>query len=125
MSMPTSPSAGMPLTAHTTGGGPPPPTTTMPAMHYHHVAPHSMGPASVPGSLLVGTCHPVCAHPDHDHAATAAHAQGLGRRAPYVASRANVVPLPLLHRHPAMIECPACKEVGPTMTRHKAGAGAQ
>ncbi|KAK6087979.1 litaf-like zinc finger domain-containing protein [Seiridium cupressi] len=36
---------------------------------------------------------------------------------------ANVVPLPLLKRYTALAECPACRGVGPTNVKHRAGKG--
>lgn len=37
----------------------------------------------------------------------------------------NVVPLPLLQRHAALVQCPGCREVAATTTRHKNGKGTQ
>ncbi|KAI6366840.1 hypothetical protein MCOR25_005056 [Pyricularia grisea] len=38
-------------------------------------------------------------------------------------SHANVVPLALLGRWPALVECPGCMGVAPTSTKHVAGKG--
>ncbi|TLD31344.1 hypothetical protein PspLS_01813 [Pyricularia sp. CBS 133598] len=38
-------------------------------------------------------------------------------------SHANVVPLALLGRWPALVECPGCRGVAPTSTKHVAGKG--
>ncbi|KAH7028165.1 LITAF-like zinc ribbon domain-containing protein [Microdochium trichocladiopsis] len=35
----------------------------------------------------------------------------------------NVVPVPLLQRFPALIQCPACRDIGPTSVRHVPGKG--
>jgi hypothetical protein len=40
-------------------------------------------------------------------------------------SYANVVPLSLLNRWPATVECPACKEMTHTGTRYEVGKGTQ
>jgi hypothetical protein len=42
-----------------------------------------------------------------------------------VTSGANVVPLPLVGRWPALVECPSCDAVAPTVTEHQAGKGSQ
>ncbi|KAH8895475.1 hypothetical protein GQ53DRAFT_820304 [Thozetella sp. PMI_491] len=38
-------------------------------------------------------------------------------------SRANVVPVPLLQRHPALAQCPGCYAVSPTRVRYVSGKG--
>ncbi|KAI8300919.1 hypothetical protein K4K61_009371 [Colletotrichum sp. SAR11_59] len=38
-------------------------------------------------------------------------------------SRSNMVPLPMLGRFPALVECPGCKGVAPTTTEHTIGKG--
>lgn len=56
--------------------------------------------------------------------------RGMGMRGCVAAAQSgvsgpNVVPLPLLTRFAAAVECPACRAVGPTNVEHKVGKGAQ
>ncbi|KAK7910867.1 hypothetical protein PG985_013348 [Apiospora marii] len=39
-------------------------------------------------------------------------------------AKANVVPVPLLQRWSALVECPGCHEIAPTVVRYKSGKGA-
>lgn len=38
---------------------------------------------------------------------------------------ANIVPVPLLARYPALIQCPGCREISATSTKHVVGKGTQ
>ncbi|KAK7954978.1 hypothetical protein PG988_015672 [Apiospora saccharicola] len=39
-------------------------------------------------------------------------------------AKANVVPVPLLQRWSALVECPGCHEIAPTVVKYKPGKGA-
>lgn len=40
-------------------------------------------------------------------------------------AKANVVPVPLLQRWSALVECPGCHEIAPTVVKYRPGKGAQ
>ncbi|WYZ42344.1 hypothetical protein EsH8_VI_000043 [Colletotrichum jinshuiense] len=63
------------------------------------------------GGCNASHCHVPVPQPCH-------HGETIGE-----GSRANVVPIALLDRWPALIECPGCKGVAPTNTEHMVGKG--
>ncbi|KAL0938316.1 litaf-like zinc finger domain-containing protein [Colletotrichum truncatum] len=75
-------------------------------------------PPSTIGCQHTGSGHPSHCHAHAPYAQPCHHGEAIGE-----GSRANVVPLPMLGRWPALVECPGCRGVAPTTTDHTIGKG--
>ncbi|KAK1707421.1 LITAF-like zinc ribbon domain-containing protein [Colletotrichum lupini] len=76
-------------------------------------------PMHTPASTAIGSHDIAGPNVKYCHVVHCNHGESLGE-----GSRANVVPVALVERWPALIECPACKGVTPTTTDHTIGKGA-
>ncbi|TDZ25666.1 hypothetical protein Cob_v001407 [Colletotrichum orbiculare MAFF 240422] len=92
----------------------------LPQYQNFHTPPSTMGCSHHTGahSIAHQDAAPSC-HPSHGHIVQPCHPS----RDIYQASRANLVPLPLLGKWPALVECPGCQGVAPTTTEHTIGKG--
>lgn len=100
--------------------------------HLQHVQQHATGEAP-PYNAMYGGHLDATKHPGQNgtnYLNVDGPIRGMGMRgcvasASSGVSGPNVVPLPLLKRFSAAVECPACRAVGPTNIEHKAGKGTQ
>ncbi|KAK7966001.1 uncharacterized protein PG986_000278 [Apiospora aurea] len=58
--------------------------------------------------------HTVCCH--HGQQPVAQHSY-------HEPAKANVVPVPLLQRWSALVQCPGCREIAPTVVKYQSGKG--